>query len=76
MSLGLDPIHRLTPHERSIPSLSQKLASDIKSLGYVIHPVIVDAKTHVIVDGTHRAEALSILGAKFVPAYMVDYLGG
>ncbi len=75
MSLTLKPSSSPRPHEKSIPSLTQKLMADIEKLGYVIHPVIVDSETNVIVDGTHRIEALQGLRIPHAPVYAVDYLG-
>ncbi|MCE4609043.1 MAG: ParB N-terminal domain-containing protein [Desulfurococcales archaeon] len=40
---------------------------------YVKKPIIVDRDTHVILDGHHRYTALNILGAKYVPAYLINY---
>ncbi|MEM2238325.1 MAG: ParB N-terminal domain-containing protein [Candidatus Caldarchaeum sp.] len=63
----------LKPHEQSIPSLINRLAGEIKSVGRINHPVIVDAETGLIVDGTHRVEAASKLSLRHIPAYTVDY---
>ncbi|MEM4281822.1 MAG: ParB N-terminal domain-containing protein [Candidatus Caldarchaeum sp.] len=63
----------LKPHEQSIPSLINRLAREIKSVGRINHPIIVDAETDLVVDGTHRVEAASKLGLRHIPAYTVDY---
>jgi hypothetical protein len=74
MSLRLESSSLPRPHEKSIPPLTQKLMAEIGKLGYVIHPIIVDSRTHMIVDGTHRIEALLRLGIPLAPVYSVDYL--
>lgn len=39
----------------------------------MIHPVVVDAATGLVVDGTHRVEAALKLGIPRIPVYAVDY---
>lgn len=45
----------------------------IKVDGYVKHPIIVDRKSLVVLDGVHRIVALRKLGIRRVPACLVDY---
>ncbi|MEM2651925.1 MAG: ParB N-terminal domain-containing protein [Candidatus Caldarchaeum sp.] len=72
-TVTLARISWLKPHEQSIPPLTNRLAEEIRSTGRIIHPIIVDAGTGLVVDGTHRVEAAVKLGLKFLPAYLVDY---
>jgi hypothetical protein len=73
MSLSFDYVSLLTPHEQIIPSLAEKLASEISGLGYVIHPIIADRRKHLIIDGTHRLAALKRLQLRLAPIYDIDY---
>ncbi|MDW8359530.1 MAG: ParB N-terminal domain-containing protein [Candidatus Caldarchaeum sp.] len=71
---GLAEVSFLKPHEQSIQRIVDKLAEDIKKSGRIIHPVIVDASTGLVVDGTHRVEAAKHLKLRYIPVYSVDYL--
>ncbi|MEM1943673.1 MAG: ParB N-terminal domain-containing protein [Candidatus Caldarchaeum sp.] len=72
--LTLADVSSLKPHEQSIQHLVDRLAHEIKTSGRIIHPVVVDAKTGLVVDGTHRVEAARQLGLRYIPVYRVDYL--
>ena len=37
-------------------------------------PILVDARTKIILDGHHRCYAANRLGLRLVPCFMVDYL--
>jgi len=63
----------LKPHEDVIPENLEKVKNKIYKRGYLINPIIVDQDNLIILDGHHRAMALSILGYKKIPAYLVDY---
>jgi len=63
----------LKPHEQSLPYFVAKLREEIKKDKCVIHPVIVDAATGLVVDGTHRVEAALKLRIPRIPVYTVDY---
>lgn len=64
----------LHPHEQSIPQTVSRIAEDIAQKGRFIDPVIVDAETGLVVDGTHRVEAAIRLGLGKIPVYTVDYM--
>lgn len=49
-------------HEETIPELLERLTQHIQLDGYVKHPIIVDEKSFVVLDGTHRVVALKKLG--------------
>ncbi|MEM2871248.1 MAG: ParB N-terminal domain-containing protein [Candidatus Caldarchaeum sp.] len=72
--ITLADVSSLKPHEQSIQHAVDKLAHEIKTSGRIIHPVVVDAKTGLVVDGTHRVEAARQLGLRYIPVYRVDYL--
>ena len=69
----LVPLTSLRPHERIDESRLWEVLESIRSEGVLHYPVIVDSKTLVILDGHHRVESLRILGAKLIPALLVDY---
>ncbi|MCS6784226.1 MAG: ParB N-terminal domain-containing protein [Candidatus Caldarchaeum sp.] len=72
-SLALAEVSWLKPHEQSIPDFVAKLAEEIRKDGRIIHPVIVDAGSGLVVDGTHRVEAAAKLGLPRIPVYAVEY---
>jgi hypothetical protein len=71
--IELIPIELLRPHEQIIDEHVEELLEDIRRRGVLIKPILVDEKTLTILDGHHRVEALRRLGAKYVPAVLVDY---
>ncbi len=71
--LELVPLESLRIHEQVIEEHVKELMEDIASRGVLIRPILVDAKTMIILDGHHRVEALRRLGKKLVPAILVDY---
>ena len=46
---------------------------EIKMDGLLMKPIVVDAKTKVVLDGHHRLEALRQLGCSKIPVYYVNY---
>jgi len=59
--------------EEPIPDLLRQLTQSIKKSGCLNHPIIVDAESHLVLDGVHRVAVLKMLGCKRVPACLVDY---
>src|SRR2546427_7227657 len=45
----------------------------IRKDGYLRRPVLVADGELVILDGHHRVEAIRALGARRIPAYLIDY---
>ena len=45
----------------------------IRKDGYLRRPILVADHDFVILDGHHRAEAVRALGARRIPAYLIDY---
>ena len=66
-------IGRLRGHERIRPALLEQLMDQIRKDGYLRRPVLVADGDLVILDGHHRVEAIRALGARMIPAYLVDY---
>ena len=63
----------LNLHEEVDPGVLRRLLHEIKDDGALWCPVIVDRESMVVLDGTHRVNALRILGCKYVCVYFVDY---
>ncbi|HID40810.1 MAG TPA: transcriptional regulator [Pyrodictium sp.] len=72
-SISLVSIDALRPHEDVVEDHVKKIAEDLRRRSRLLYPVLVDAKTMVILDGHHRVAALRQLGAKYVPAVLVEY---
>ena len=64
----------LLPHEETLENLTREISERIRKDGFVIHPVIADRESLVIVDGMHRAAALRLLQIPLTPVYLVDYM--
>ena len=67
------PIHSLHQHEEVLPERLAKVTEIITREQCVDIPVVVDEKSRVILDGHHRYNTLRELGAKKVPALLIDY---
>jgi len=66
-------IGRLRGHERIRPALLEQLMEQIRKDGYLRRPILVADGDFVILDGHHRVEAVRALGARRIPAYLIDY---
>jgi len=66
-------IGSLIEHEEVFYEKVLQLAYEIKRDGLLKYPILVEAKTRIILDGHHRYHALKLLGAKYVPVFLVDY---
>jgi len=73
LEIKLEEVEKLHIHEEVIPDILRKLTEEIRADGYVKHPVIVDSKTLVVLDGMHRLAAIENLGCRFIPVCLVDY---
>jgi len=73
LEIKLEEVEKLHIHEEVIPDLLRKLTEEIRADGYLRHPVIVDLKTLVVLDGMHRLAAIENLGCRFIPVCLVDY---
>ena len=60
-------------HEETIPEVVQELAADLLRSRVLRHPVIVDEKTIVVLDGMHRVASLRQTGCARIPVCLVDY---
>ncbi|MCX8185472.1 MAG: hypothetical protein RMI56_02475 [Sulfolobales archaeon] len=63
----------LIPHEDVTRSKVDLVIRDIETSGCVKYPVLIDARSFIVLDGHHRLEALREIGIYFTPAFFVDY---
>ena len=73
LEIKLEEIEKLHIHEEVIPDILRSLTEEIRADGYVKHPLIVDSKTLVVLDGMHRLAAIENLGCRFIPVCLVEY---
>jgi len=73
LDIAIVEIDSLHLHEDIVQELLRYLMLTIKLNGYVKHPIIVDRKSLVVLDGVHRVVALKKLGIHRVPACLVNY---
>lgn len=71
--IALIPLELLRPHEQVDRRYLKCLREVILRDGVLIKPLIVDARTLIILDGHHRYEILRSLGKRYAPAVLVDY---
>lgn len=71
--LAVVPIDSLRPHEEFINDRVEALVRDMLERGVIIKPILVDASTLTILDGHHRVEAMRRIGARKIPAVLVNY---
>jgi cysteine synthase len=70
--LKLVELALLKSHEHIKKDHYKNLLKKIKENRFV-RPIIVDANSHVILDGHHRVSVLKNLGYKIIPAFLVNY---
>lgn len=70
---ALVPIDRLRAHEEIDERDLERLAEKIRRAGVFADPIWVARGSFVILNGHHRVAALRRLGAKRVPAWLLDY---
>jgi len=73
LEIRLEEVEKLHIHEEVLPDSLHELAEQIRTDGHFKHPVIVDSKTLVVLDGTHRVAAAEKLGCRFIPVCLVEY---
>jgi len=69
----LAELNKLLQHEEADPEHLKELTQEIASDKILKHPIVVDEKTNVILDGEHRFNALKNLGCKRIPVIYVNY---
>lgn len=73
LEIAIIDIGSIHMHEETIPEVVQALAADLLKDSILRHPVIVDEKTIVILDGMHRTAALRAIGCVRIAVCLVDY---
>jgi hypothetical protein len=73
MELKIIQLQELYIHEEIIPKALNKLKQELLSQQVLKHPILVDSKTLVVLDGMHRVAALRSLGYHLIPVCLVDY---
>lgn len=71
--LALRPIKGLRPHEETVRSSLDALVVLLRRDPVLRHPIVVDEKTGLVLDGTHRLAALVELNCHLAPCALVDY---
>ena len=72
-ALKVVPIRELVLHEETVGPLTAHLKKAIGGSDKFTNPIVVDSRSYVVLDGTHRVKALSELGYKNIVCQMVDY---
>lgn len=67
------PVKKLKPHERIRRERVEELMRKIREKKAFTKPIIVEENHFVILDGHHRFAALKKMGAKLIPAYLLNY---
>jgi ParB-like chromosome segregation protein Spo0J len=67
------PVEQLREHEEIDPHRYQEILKLIQTEGKLDVPIIVDARSYVILDGHHRFRAYQELGLQLIPCVLVDY---
>ena len=73
LKLALVDVDDVKHHEETVPELLLSLMREIERDGVLKHPIIVDEASLVVLDGTHRVEALRALNCRWAAACLVDY---
>ena len=72
--IAYSDLDSLKPHEESIEERIRYVESSISGSGVLRKPLIADERTGVLIDGTHRYNALKRIGVPAAPVIYVDYL--
>ncbi|MDA4127404.1 MAG: hypothetical protein OK452_09445 [Thaumarchaeota archaeon] len=75
-SLGIRSTESLLPHEQTIQSHVESLATEMQRDGVQKDPIIVDRGSGTVLDGMHRLAAFSSLGISRAACCSVDYGSG
>lgn len=67
------PISSLHLHEETQEEYTERIKRMLRASNLVKNPVIVERRSRVVLDGTHRVAAFSELGYKNILCQLVDY---
>ncbi len=73
LEIALEELARLHIHEEIIPEKMLELVAKMPGDGVFIHPIIVDSRSLVVLDGMHRVAAANEIGFRYIPICLVDY---
>jgi len=73
LEISLVDIDKLHIHEEVIPEAVDELAQSITKDTVLRHPVMVDNKSLVVLDGMHRVAAAKKIGCLRMPVCLLDY---
>ena len=71
--LDLREVKDLLPHEQTISYNLKHLKEAMLNIGQLVDPLIVDAKTNLVLDGNHRLKVLQIIECPLAVCQVVDY---
>ncbi len=67
------PLDLLHEHEQIESERLRQIRDEIQREGKLRHPILVDKRFFVILDGHHRFRAYKELGFETIPCLLVDY---
>lgn len=73
-SLEIRDVKSLLSHEQIIAHNLKRLKEAMLNIGHLVDPLIVDAKTNVVLDGNHRLKVLEIIECPHAVCQLVDYM--
>jgi len=73
LELSLKELSMLHIHEEIIPERVEELVTRLDADGAFIHPIIVDKRSLVVLDGMHRVAAAEEMSLRLIPVCLVDY---
>ena len=72
--VSVKPIAFLCQSERVDEDHVRRLASTIERIDAWTTPIPIEASTGIVMDGNHRLRAAMMLGLRYVPCVLLDYL--
>jgi len=74
MEVTVARVADLVPHEEVLPQHLRRLVEAFAASRFQHNPVVVDSRTGLILDGTHRWAAMRELGFEWIAVCKVDYM--
>lgn len=73
LEIKLEAVDKLVVHEKILEQYLSRLVVELTSDKCLMHPVVVDRKSLVVLDGMHRMAAARELGWRVIPVCLLDY---
>jgi len=73
LEIKLEAVDHLVVHEKILENYLRRLVVELQSDKCLMHPVVVDRKSLVVLDGMHRMAAARELGWRVIPVCLIDY---